>query len=194
MHPGFRFKQANELERVQAIRLRDRIYEEETRHIPADHLDERAIHLVALAAGGVVVATSRLVGPECRPYEFERHIDLSAFTKPQDRIGLVGRFCVAHEWRQIPNSVWLHLGMLKLMYLTAKKTRITHLVMYTFDHLLTFYRGAYFEELDGVSFFHHGYQQTMHLMQLEIATFEQQHLRAGGRLAKIFSSIEAVTG
>ena len=137
-----------------------------------------------------MVAASRLVGPECRPFEFERYADLASLIGPQTHVGLVGRFCVAHEFRRVPESLWLHLGMLKLMYLVAKKEGITCLVMYTFGHLLTFYRGAYFEPLD-VTFFHSGYDQHMHLMRLNIETFERQHLGESGRLTKPFASIEA---
>ena len=190
MRPRFRFKRADREERESALQLRDRIYREETGHAPFDDLDDRAIHLVALESLGVVVAASRIVGPECRPFEFERHVSLAPFVDPRVPIGLVGRFCVAHEFRHVPDSLWLHLGMLKLMYLVAKKERLASLVMYTFDHLLTFYRGAYFEPLN-VAFFHSGYGQEMHLMRLDVDTFERQHLGKRGRLTKAFESIEA---
>lgn len=137
-----------------------------------------------------MVAASRIVGPECRPFEFEHYVDLAAIIDPHGRIGLVGRFCVAHEYRRVPDSLWLHLGMLKLMYVVAKRECINCLVMYTFDRLLTFYRGAYFEPL-GVTFFHGGYEQNMHLMRLDVTEFERQHLGERGRLTKTFASIDA---
>lgn len=191
MGTPLRFKCASRTEVAQALRLREQVYSEDAAYVPADNLDPVATHLVAVAPDGRVVATLRFVASHHRPFDFEQHVSLSSLGGDA-RVAMIGRFCVSPAYRALPTGLWVQIGMLKLMYLVARSACATHVVMYTFDHLLTFYREASFRMLpDCPTFYHSGYSRVMHLMYLDLAEFERKQLGSSGRLSKAFDGIDA---
>ena len=70
--------------------------------------------------------------------------------------------------------------MLKLAYAFSWKQGFTDLVMYTFAHLVGFYRGALFEPLN-LTFQHPGYGCEMHVMRLDLIAAERRRLNPADR-------------
>lgn len=154
------------------MRLRVDVYREETGHAPVDPTDDSAWHFVAKDQHTDVVAAFRILGPEQRTFEFESQVDVSGFVPEGRSVALIGRLCIRADHRPITRSVYVHRGLMKLAIDFAREGGITDFVMYTFPHLLRFYRGVYFRDLD-CTFLHPGYGQRMHLMHLDLVEFSK---------------------
>lgn len=161
---GLTFKVASSAETLRALELRDQIYARELGHVPQDGLDEVADHLVAIERGGDVVAAFRIVGPQYRPFEFERVIALKGIICADSVPAMIGRLWVRKDYRRISRSSVVHLGLLRLAYGFALARSITDFFLFTFDHLVPFYRRAHFHHLP-VPYVHPhwGAMQVMHL-------------------------------
>lgn len=147
------------------------VYQEDIGHIPSDGLDEIATHLVTLDRSGRIVAAARVLGPELRPFDIEKEVDLSQIVGLKGSPALVGRLCVRREHRALPNGQLINFGMLKLAFALARKRSFSHYILYTYDNLLTFYRGAMFQP---VGVFRHPYWGQVHLMLLDFAELDKQ--------------------
>ena len=168
---GFTFTVAEVEERDAVLDLRRRVYTEDWSYVPKDDLDLRAYHLIARDSADEIVAALRMVGPEQRPFDIEQFAAISDFL-PEERVPAeVGRLCVRRDHRRVSRGSFLQMGMLKLSYAFARSRGITDLVMYTFPHLLPFYRAAFFER-PGLTFEHPGYGRQMHIMRLDLVSLE----------------------
>ena len=175
MLDNFTFKVADPVERLAALRLQAQVYAEDTGHVPADQFDESGFYFVAVTQETEIVASFRMVGPEQRPFDIERFVDLSPFLAADRSPALIGRLCIRHDHRSVSRKVFLPLGMLKLAYAFSWKHGFTDLVMYTFPHLLGFYRGALFQPLN-LTFQHPGYGCAMHVMHLDLIDVERRRI------------------
>lgn len=167
-----RFSVAFGPQRLDARRLQALVYSEDLGHIPDDGLDAVAAFIVALSPFEEVVASFRLAGPELRPFDFERHLSLDRLAGPTCRPALVGRLCLRREYRSAANSIPIQDGLLRFAIATAEASSITDLFLYTYEHLVSFYRGALFEDT-GV-LFRHGDWGLVRLMRLKVATAIQR--------------------
>lgn len=176
------FKLANEDERARAFALREQTFLEELGQVGYDPLDEVAHHLVACRPGGEVVATFRILGPEHRPFDFEKLLDMERVLTAGRTPGMVARLCIRKDYRTVRRSTFMQMGILKLSHDFAISRGITDLFMYTFPHLLKFYRGIFFDSL-GVSF-EHPVWGTVHLMHQDVAALPENCRRSRSSLAR----------
>lgn len=176
------FKVATEQERRSALSLREAVYREDLGEVGFDRLDEIAHHLIACDADGDVVAAFRLVGPEQRPFDFERLLDLQTVLPPGRTPGMVARLCIRKDYRTVRRSMFVQMGMLKLSYDFSVKHGISDLFMYTFTHLLKFYRGIFFEPL-GISF-EHPLWGLVHLMHQDVLSLPSNCRGARSSMAR----------
>ena len=121
---GLTFKVADAAERPLALALRREVYHEEFGHLPVDDLDERAYHLVARSENGEIIATLRIVGPEQRPFDIERYVDLGAFFPAERSLALVGGLCIGRDYRSVTRTRFLPIGMFKLAYAFERRAQI----------------------------------------------------------------------
>ncbi len=181
---GLTFKVADAAESAHAIALRDQVYKDDVGYVPTDDLDARSYHLIACDRGGDVVAAFRIVGPDQRPFEIEQYVNLFDVIEPDRSPALIGRLCVRRDYRKVRAGTFVQIGLLKLTYDFALKRGFTDLFMYTFTHLLKFYRGAFFKPLN-ISFHHSGYGCRMHLMHLDLIGLQDQHSKSKSSLARL---------
>lgn len=160
-----------------------RVYSEDVGHVPdLDEFDQGAHYLVALAPTRQVIAAFRIVGPEQRPFDLDRLVDLSAISPPGRSPGLIGRLCVQRDFRMAARSILLPMGMLKLAHLFCKKHGITDLFLYAYPNLINFYRGAGFRLLDFTV--DHPFWARVHVMHLDLIAFWDRHTHAPQGLAR----------
>ena len=129
-----------------ALRLRDAVYTRDLGHVPQDEMEAFATYLVAIARTEQVVACVRFLGPEARPFDLESSVDLVDLLGRESRPALVGRLCVDPGNRQISKSMRIHTGLMDLTLQYASQRGVTDLLLYTYDNLLRFYRGARFTD------------------------------------------------
>jgi predicted GNAT family N-acyltransferase len=177
------FKVANERERVLALALRQSVLEDEQRPDGFDRLDEISQHLIASNQRGEVVAALRWLGEEHRPYDFERYLDPETFLGPHRGLAFIGRLCVRKDYRLVRRAAFLQMGMLKLTYDFAVKREVSDIFMYTFAHLLRFYRGIFFIPLE-ISFVHPLWGP-VHLMHLNITSLPDRCSGTRSSLARL---------
>jgi len=180
---GITFKVADEIERAQALSLRAQIYREDLGHHGIDRFDTLAHHLIARDSEGELIAAVRIIGPELRPLEIEQFIDLSSLIG--GRPAQIGGFWVRREHRQVIRDPFLQIGVLKLAYDFARKHAFTDFVMYTYSHLLAFYRSAYFEQ-KGLHFEHPTWGR-VEVMHLDLVSLESQLVQSEQPLARLLS-------
>ena len=177
------FKVASSEERASAIALQSEVYAEELGHSPDDSSYPGALYLIAQDAGGHLLATARLVGPEQRPFEIERFVDLSRVFPGEPRLALGGRLCVHPSHRRVPASMFILAGLLNLTHTLATARDWTKLIIYPRTELVPFYRGAMFRET-GVTFLEPDFDLTMHLMYWDVKRFRQLPGTSVGPLAR----------
>lgn len=182
------FKVADEGERNLALELRKLIYEDELGPTGFDPLDGMSDHLVACERTGEVIGAFRLVGPEHRPFDFETHLDVENYLGEGRSCAMLGRMCIRRDYRPIRRAAFVQMGMLKLAHDVAVKRGITDFFMYTFTHLLKFYRGVFFQPL-GISFEHPVWRQ-VHLMHLDVVALPERCMQSRSSLAKVLFSGE----
>ncbi len=182
MFEGLTFKVADAVERSLALDLRRVVYREEFGHVPIDDLDERAYHLIARSDNGEIIATLRVIGPDQRPFDIERYVDLAAFFPPQRAVALVGGLCIRRDHRNVSRAEFLPMGMFKLAYAFARRHNLTDFLTYVYPNLYQFYRGAFFEPL--VSAFRHPTWGTVCLMHLDLRDLEARHAGSRGPFAR----------
>lgn len=78
--------------------------------------------------------------------------------------------------------------MLKLNLLLAQRHAVTDIVMYTFSHLVKFYKAASFK-LPGITFFHDAYQREMTVMYLDVQDFTTNALVKRTRLSEMLAEV-----
>lgn len=182
MFEGLTFGVADAAERPLALDLRRIVYQEEFGHPPVDELDERAYHLIARSQNGEIIATLRIVGPDQRPFDIERYVDLSAFFPAERLLALVGGLCIRRDHRSVTRTGFLPMGMFKLAYAFARKHKLTDFLTYVYPNLYQFYRGAFFEPL--VPAFEHPSWGTVCLMHLDLEGLEARHGRSREAFAR----------
>lgn len=178
---GYRFQVARGAERERALAFQSEIYARELPHVPGD--EAGAILLVATDADGAIVASFRLLPPEVRPFDFESLVDVSDLLAPSTRAALVGRLCVRPDHREIRRGMFLHTSLLKLTQLYLVAHGITDLFLYTFDHLLSFYRVAFFRNLERP--FVHPEWGRIHLMHLDVAALAARVAESKAPMARL---------
>lgn len=183
MFEGLTFKVAEAEERVAALELCRQVYQADLGHVPVDGRDESAYHLVAIDSAGEIVAGFRVVGPETRPFDFEKSLDLDSILGPDRLPALIGRLTIRREHRGVRKAAFLQIGLLKLAHTFAVRRGITDFFLYTYPNLINFYRGSFFDLLD-VTFDHPDWG-AVHLMRMNVT--ELPHRCAGSRtsLAKL---------
>jgi hypothetical protein len=174
---GLTFKVADREERTRAIELQRLVYSGDVGHIPQDEFDENGHYLVVTDANRNIIGAFRIVGPEHRPFDLERFVDLSQLIGAERLVGLIGRLCIRHADRNVTRRALLPAGMMRLAFVFSAKHGFTDLVMYTFDHLLNFYRAAFFQPLN-LDFYHPGYGCRMHVMHLDLVDLESRLARS----------------
>jgi predicted GNAT family N-acyltransferase len=184
MRTNILFKVATSSERTEAIRLQGEIYREELGYAPDDSESPVGHYLIALDEQGTLLATARLVGPEQRPFEIEKYVDLDSLLPGAGAIALAGRLCVHPDHRKLPGSMFILAGLLKHTYEFASTQGWTDLVIYPRTELVEFYRGALFEE-SGVTFVDPDFGLEMHVMRLELHHLERRLSRLAAPVAKL---------
>jgi len=182
------FRIATEAERPGVLLFRKDAFEQEHAYAPLDRFDAEAVHLVAIEPTRAMVSTARLLLPEQRPFDLEEIIDFRSFLSPTAVPAMVGGFSVHPDFRSINKSIVIQLGMLKLTFVIAQRYDVTDIVIYTFPHLLNFYKMASFKPV-GSSFFHKGYQRDMIVMYLNLHDFLTLGLQRRGRMGEILSQV-----
>ncbi len=183
----FQFVRADADDRTAALQLRRAVYTADLGHVPEDESDDVAEHFVAKSPNGDLIAAFMIVGPDHRPFDFERFVDLSPVVLPGRRAALIGRLCIRRDNRDAKRSTIIQLGMLKLAYDFSVGSEITDLVMFTFPHLVTFYRRHFFNEVGG-TFHHVGYNRDMHVMLLDVVDFQRRQSSSGSAIARFLLS------
>jgi hypothetical protein len=179
---GLTFKLADATERILAQELQERVYRQDIGHVPRDAFDDAAHFFLVLNEGGEAVAAFRLIGPEQRPFDLDRLMDLNAIVPPGRRPAIVGRLCIRHDFRTVSRTMMLPLGMLKLACLYSTKHDISDLLLYTYPHLLRFYRGAFFRALDLTV--EHPDWGRVHVMHLDLVALAQRYAASDTPLAR----------
>ena len=182
------FRIATEAERPGVLLFRKDAFEQEHAYAPLDRFDAEAVHLVAIEPARAMVSTARLLLPEQRPFDLEETIDFRHFLSPTAVPAMVGGFSVHPDFRSINKSILIQLGMLKLTFVIAQRYDVTDIVIYTFLHLLNFYKMAWFKAVCS-SFFHKGYQRDMIVMNLNLHDFLTLGLQRRGRMSEILSQV-----
>ena len=170
---GLTFKVADASERLRALELVSQVFAEDVGHFAMDEFDAEANYFVALEASERVIATFRLVGPRQRPFDLERLINLPDFVAAGRSPGLVGRLCVHRDYRTVSRKILLPMCMLKLAHLFCRKHGITDLLLYTGQHLVNLYKGAYFRVLEPVV--EHPQWGRVRVMHLDLLEFWSRH-------------------
>ena len=191
MFDGLTFKVANPVERSWALKLQREVYEGDVGHVPHDGYDDRAHYLIAQDVDGKVIASFRVVGPEQRPFDLEAFVDLSPLIASDRSVALVGRLCIRHSHRDVSRKAFLPAGIMKLALTFARNRGITDFVMYTFPHLLNFYRCAFFHTLD-LTFEHPGYRRTMHVMHLDLIDLEHRLSQSPEPMARLLFGTDSI--
>lgn len=181
------FKVADHDEKARAIRFQEEVYKEELGHAPDDSRWPAAHYLIALDADQSLLATARLVGPDQRPFEIERYVDLSSLFPANCAVALAGRLCVHPAHRRVPRSMFILTGLLKLTYAFATNQAWTDLIIYPRTELVEFYRGALFEE-SGLTFVEPDFDLEMHVMVLQLKRLERRLALSKAPLARLLRS------
>jgi predicted GNAT family N-acyltransferase len=179
----FQFARAVGLDLAAALELRREVYAAELGHVPEDETDTVADHFVAKGSDGRVVGAFMILGPKYRPFDFERYVDIASVVPQGRRAALIGRLCIRSQSREVRQSTIIQLGLLKLAYDFAVLAEISDLVLFTFPHLVPFYRGHCFSDT-GETFWHPGYGQRMHVMHLDVSIFRDQQARSTTTVSK----------
>jgi predicted GNAT family N-acyltransferase len=161
-----KFKVANGRETQAALQVRAQVYVANFGHHADDDLDAPGYHLIGLDGAGDVVGGFRLLGPELRPFDFERVLGSDAVIQDGRRPAMLGRLFVRRDFRGATRSTHLLLGLLNFGIQFAAAHHITDFYMYTFSHLLRFYSHAGFRSL-GVTMYHQHWR-TLYLMQMDV--------------------------
>lgn len=180
---GLTFKVAETEERAAALDLCRQVYQEDLGHVPIDGRDDVAHHLIALDSRGDVVAGFRVVGPENRPFDFERSVDLGAILGPARSPALIGRLTIRRDHRSVRKAAFLQVGMLKLAHAFAERRGITDFFLYTYPNLIKFYRGSFFDLLDVT--FEHPDWGSVHLMRMNVTELPRRCASSRSSLAKL---------
>jgi predicted GNAT family N-acyltransferase len=185
----FTFSEAAPSERIGAIQLFRRVYQQDIGHIPEDNLDELAHHLIAKTPQGDIVASLRLLGPELRPFDIEPFCDLSAHLSDDSVPALIGRLSLSHHLRALRQSIPLQLGMLKLAITFARRHSLTDLFLYAMPHLISVYRTGFFKPIP-CTFHYAPLNLDMQVMQLNIRELETRRrlTSSSPRLNFLFNS------
>ena len=161
----FRVALDNELDAV--LKLRAELYANDFGHNPDDRHDRIGRHLIALTGAGDIVAGVRILGPGLRPFDFEHMHDLSSIVEQGRRPAMIGRLFLRKDCRAVDRSAYVLLGLLKCSLTFAEYHHITDYYMYTFSHLLRFYRHAGFQSL-GITVYHEQWR-ILHLMHMDMS-------------------------
>lgn len=145
MVPNLTFAVATSEQLPRVLTFRDQVYREELGCAPTDSYDSKARHLIAVEPDDAIVAAFRMVGPEARPFEFEPYIPVGDLLRRSSTPAWIGRLCIAKSHRSLTSARGIHLCMLRLMLLVARRERYSHLLLYTGVHLMGFYRIAHFQ-------------------------------------------------
>jgi len=169
----FIFKLADPAEREAALALRKEVYLRELGYVSIDPCEDRAFHPVVLAKPrGEVVASAAILGPELRPFEIEKYLNIDEILGPGRRPAMTGRLCIRPDFRKLRTSVPLLWGILYLTYAVALSRDFTDVLMYTtITRLRVFYEKGMFRLLD-TSFFHPGRGLPAYVMNLDVAALK----------------------
>ncbi len=183
------FKLADAAEREAALALRKKVYSKQYGHVPIDPCEDRAYHPVVLAGPNrELVGCAAILGPELRPFEIERFIDIDEILGPGRRPGLTGRLCIRPDFRDLQRSVRILSGVMYLTYAVTIRRGFTDLLIYVPASLISFYEKALFRRLD-VTFFHPGPGFEAHLMNLDISGVRQRLADPASFLAKLLQPV-----
>ncbi|MDX2168785.1 MAG: hypothetical protein SF182_17060 [Deltaproteobacteria bacterium] len=172
-----------------AVNLFRQVYEADVGFVPSDGMDDSATYLIAKCTDGDVAATLRFLGPEHRPFVFEKSCEVAL--PDGSRPALLSRFSVSPLFRAAPRSIALHFGMLKLAVEFALPLGVTDLLQYTQPHLINFYRAAFFEAT-GVTFELPPLQSKMHVLRLNLRTLDERCRASNSRGAEFLRSPDRI--
>lgn len=168
-HATISFRVATQSDLDAALALRRKVYHQELGRIPDDEQDATGHHLIALDDGSEVVAGLRLLGAGLRPFDFEHVLDLSSLVGVGRNPAMIGRLFIREDWRSARRSPYLLAGLLDLAIRFATAHSITDYYLYTFAHLLHFYRRAHFSSL-GLTIYH-PHWRLLYLMHMDTVRF-----------------------
>ncbi|MBX3026195.1 GNAT family N-acetyltransferase [bacterium] len=149
-----------------AVRVREEVFLKDFGQIGDDGKDSVGYHLLALNECGEIIAGFRLLGPEVRPFAFEKAYDLSAVVRAGAQPALLGRLFVRQDFRGATTSMQLLIGLLELGRSFAAGHSITDFYISAFGHLVRLYERAGFSNL-GVEVTD-DHWQTLHLMHMRV--------------------------
>ena len=161
----------------EALGIRRRVYVEEFGFDlggsgPADAIDQRAHHLVARTESGEAVAALRMLDAAARPFEIEQFLDLQPHLAPACRPAEITRLCILAPYRRITHASFVHLALLRSVLELTQRLGITHIVAWTRQELMAFYKYVLFDAYEDVTFVHPGIRNARHTMvMLDLARF-----------------------
>ncbi len=183
-----RFKLASGSERDQAIMMRGEIYEKELGHHGVDDFDTTAYQLIAMDKNGEILAATRILDPNCRPFEIEKFVALDTIAGPNRVITQIGGLWIRSAERRIQSRALLPLGMLKLAFLFARRRGITDFVMRThITALRRFYERGFFREVKHLAFTHPIWGQ-VYVMHLDLLNLSEHHKAQHDPIARFLLS------
>lgn len=139
--------------RVQALQLREAIYDAEFGRNNVDLFDDVSIQVVAKTLDDEIVAGVRVIPPDSRPFELERFVDLSKLLGPDRVPAQIGGLFTAPHARSVARWGLIPLGLLKCAIDIGRQLRVTDFVMRTpVEELKDWYGRAYFTEVPALAF------------------------------------------
>jgi predicted GNAT family N-acyltransferase len=169
---GLVFRLAWGLERQAAVELRRDVYEAELTHHGTDEFDADAYHLAAFDSTQRLVAVTRVITPEQRPFELEQYVDLGTLIPRRAKIAQIGGLAIRGEYRGFTRGSAVSIGLLKLSILLAQALDLSDYVLWALPHLRNFYATAFFEDVTGP--IGHPLWGPLWLMRLDLAAFRQK--------------------
>ena len=189
--PKVTFRIASAAERAEAVRLRSQIYKEELGHHGVDEFDDKADHLIAVDSLGEIIAAIRILGPEQRPLEIEKFVDLRRIIGRNRRVAQIGGFWIRAVDRRVQSRSFLPLWMLKVSFTFARKRGITDFVMRThLEELRRFYERGFFRLVEELGFNHPNWG-LVYVMHLDLESIETHHRESKDPIARFLLSDDA---
>lgn len=144
-------------DREAALAVRRDVYRADLRAelpLAGDDVDARAHLCVVRTPDGSPVASLRIVAPEDRPFDIERHVELRSVLPADARPAEMSRFAVVPEQRAMGSGV--HLAAFAFAFELAARQRWSHFVLMALDDTLAMWRWLQFEPT-GLRFCHPGF-------------------------------------
>jgi len=177
MSTPLRIERASAADRRRAHELEAEVFGRDHEYVQP--VEPGGTYFVAKDPAGAVVASFRILGPDCRPFEAEQWVDLD-FLGAERRVALIGRLVVRPDHRAAGR---LPVDLMRAAYAHCCDQGYTDLLMHTFRELGPFYERALFRLCD-VRFHHPGFGRELEILRLDLVDLAGR-LAAGDRRATV---------